>query len=62
MSWISHDDNWFNLRHFFHIWIEKSDLGWFLMGEMLNGEEVSLSPIFDSLEEARNWARIRLCA
>lgn len=62
MGWISYDDNWFNLSHFLHIWIEKNDLGYVLNGSLVAGEDAQLSPTFKTLEEARNWARIRLCA
>lgn len=45
-NWINLGNDCFNLDKFVHIWMDKTINGFFVMGELENGEEVVLSGCF----------------
>lgn len=51
MNWIRTSvDQWINLDNVFHIWIDKTENGYFINGELIhNSEEVVLSGPFLSI-------------
>lgn len=54
-KWINTGNDCFNLDKFIHIWIEKSVNGFFLMGEIENGEEIVLSSCFQCPLQCANY-------
>jgi len=50
------ETDWVNLNYIIHIWIEKSQLGWWLQGTLVNGEDVVLSDLFESYQKCYEFA------
>ncbi len=57
MNWIYvSESNCINLDDIFHVWIEQSINGYFLMGELRhNGEEVVISMIFQNVFDCQKY-------
>lgn len=55
MDWIeTTKDQYINLEFVFHVWMEHSVNGYFIMGEITQtGEEVVLSPSFEKEDDCR---------